>query len=140
MSRRWSERETRFLLKQYPEHGTAWCAERLGRSYSSVACKASSTGLSSKTKWTEWEELVLKTCYEENGAKWCAARIGKSVDVVRWHARQLGIRANKEPWSADEERFLVENAPKMTKREIGQRLGRSELAVFKRLHEIRRRA
>lgn len=49
---RWEPEEIQFLKDNYEEQGLNWCADKLARTYNSVANRASTLGLKTRTRAT----------------------------------------------------------------------------------------
>lgn len=89
-----------------------------------------------KRPWTAKEEQQLSEMYTMGiDARTIAQRMGRSVRSIWGKAHCLGLSHKSRDdylYSSDEDAFLVQSATKMTRAQIGKKIGRSEGSVSRR--------
>lgn len=110
---RWEPEEIQFLKDNYEEHGPDWCADKLSRTYSSVANRASFIGLKTRTRATSPVSVSRK---KKSDLQIRVADIlrGVSLELIRESSRielsdeeyTISVRiyrnAEEEPYEAEE--------------------------------------
>lgn len=84
-----------------------------------------------KTKWTEEQITLLQKHYPTKGSIWCAAKLAMSPERVRHKAQTMGIKKTTvaRSWTAEEDKWLLENVLKLDRMECARHLKRTKGAV-----------
>ncbi|MDM1715101.1 hypothetical protein HX137_31255 [Pseudomonas sp. 165] len=84
-----------------------------------------------KTKWTEKQIAYLQKHYPTKGSIYCAAKLAMSPERVRHKAQTMGIKKTTvaRPWTAEEDKWLLENVLKLDRMECARHLKRTKGAV-----------
>ena len=100
------------------------------------------------SRWSEEEIQILREVYPKEGVRGVLRELKKrgyerSYFSVVKKASALGVRNDFQgmgrKWTEEEVRFLIENYPRMTIRELAKCLGRSYYGTAMKLTELRRR-
>lgn len=96
MAKFWTEDEYEVLIRHYPENGTSYCAEILGRTNDSVKTQAVKMGLRrTNVRYSDEEVEIIKTYYPEWGVKKCAEMLpGRAEMSIAKKAQDLGIKCD----------------------------------------------
>ena len=91
--KKWAKEDVEFLTNNYAEHGPAYCAQKLNRTYKSVQAKAGKLNL--KTSWSNEDIQFLIDNYAKHGRTYCAKKLNKSVGAVQVKASRLNLTKKK---------------------------------------------
>lgn len=96
MRRYWTDDEYEILRRYYPENGTSYCSEILGRTINSVKTQAVKMGLRrTNVRYTPKEVEVIETYYPEWGVKKCAEMLpGRAEMSIAKKAQDLGVKCD----------------------------------------------
>jgi hypothetical protein len=112
--KKWTKEEEQFLIDNYAEHGTAYCAKKLNRTVRSVGAKAQVLNVQTKfipNRWTKEEEQFLIDNYAEHGATYCVEKLNKTTASIKNKARRLNL-TKTIGWTKEQEQFLIKNYSK----------------------------
>lgn len=137
---RWTKEEEQFLRDNYGEHGPAYCAEKLGRTYNSVQQRARKLNL--KAGWSEQEEQFLTNNYAEHGPTYCAKQLNRTYASVNIKASKLNLTKAKfnSTWSKEETQFLTNNYANNGPTYCAEKLGRTYKSVERKSTELKLRS
>lgn len=93
-----------------------------------------------ESAWTPAEDQHLRRAYRVTDTDMLAERFGRTRNAIRVRAKRIGAAAPKvdRPWTADEERFVME--PKYTLGEKARILRRTRSSVSAKRFHLRRAA
>ena len=130
MKRTWSEADIKFITKHYPEKGSKYCAEKLGKKQSAVKAKA----IFLKIKRTNFYVTTEEDSYIRKNISLSSKKIAAALDitesrVIRYiHHKKLRPCTWKHYSQADID-FLKKNYKIKTHAEMGKAIGRSHDSV-----------
>lgn len=105
--KKWTKEETDFLIENYSDKGSNYCAKCLDRTARAIGIKASRLNL--KFGWSDQEIEFLTLNYPDNGPTYCAEKLNKTVAAVGQKAYRLNLTRSKASWSEQEVQFLIDN-------------------------------
>ena len=111
----YSAEDIDFLIENYENKGSFFCANQLNRSRQSVLCMASKLGLHffNENIWADKEDLILKQNYEEIGPSGCSILLNRSIKSCQSRARKFNLRYKKSSlnnlWTDEQKEYLIKN-------------------------------
>ncbi len=135
--KKWTDKETGFLLKHYKTMRFSEIADALGRTCYSVDTKAKRLGLKKDTLWTPKEEQRLRQLYSKHSLAELAKEFNRSVYLISLHAKKLGITGKEHPWSKDEIKYLIRNYRLVPADRLAEKLTRHPVnSIFHKAREL----
>jgi len=117
MRKFYTKEEDQFLIENYSDKGSKYCAEKLSRSRSSITQRCNNhLKLTSKIKgrggleWTKEELEVLVNSYPEIGAIACAELLKRTYNSVKLKANSMGLKSINV-WTPKEDQVIINNYP-----------------------------
>ena len=135
----YSPADIEFLKTYYPEKGTTFCAEQLGRDVASIRAKTHSLRLHYNTPqpWSEEELTIIKQHYEDRGPEYCADLLPhRTKNAVANMAKSLGL-ATRRLWTAEELDFLRVNYAILGGKGCAEALKKSYTAVRTKASDLK---
>lgn len=143
-TRRWTVEENRFLEDNYMNHSARWCSNQIRRTELAVLVHCHYLGinkihLTPEKSWEQDEVTFLVENYPDSGIAYCSKELGRTYDSVSAKVVRLGLHRNRNYWSADEDRILLENCGYYTDIDEMKHLlpGRSVNAIWCRCKKLR---
>jgi predicted transcriptional regulator len=108
---KWTKEEIQFLIDNYANSGSKYCAEKLNRTTSGVAKKAQSLKITNM--WSRKEEQFLID-NAKKGTFYISTHLNRTISSIQNKAQKLGVSliSSDRYWSKEEEEFLINNAKK----------------------------
>ncbi len=128
---KWSQQDEYILRKFYKDEGTS-VFKRLSKPYteSQIKAKAKSIGLSfDRHLWTDDEIAIVKKFYPDINK--CVSLLpGRTSGAIKRQAKLANVTAQPgDPWSEQEIQYLRNHYADMTRKQISEKLNRSEGSV-----------
>lgn len=136
---RWTEEEIELLKIMAPKYLNKTIAKKLGRPANEVNRKAKSLNIELIFKtpiWKNWKIEYLK----ENINKMSLVQLQKELEVSYYQItdkiEELGLEYNKNNWTEEEEKILIELSSRVYIREIAKILNRTEQAIITKARKM----
>jgi len=127
--RKWTGKETVFLLKHHKTMTFSDIAAAMGRSCNSVAAKTVRLGLKKAKFWTPEEDGRLRQIYRQRSLEELSKIFKRAPGTVFTRARKLEIPKRARPWSKKELKYLAKNYHKMPLDQLAQQLNHSAIVI-----------
>ncbi len=140
-SRKWTDRETDFLLKHYKTMTFPDIAATMERSCNSVTAKAVRLGLKKIKLWTAGENKRLRQLYQKYSLKELAKEFNRSKYEIYVYAKRIGLPRKAWPlskytWSREEIKYLIKNYHLMSSRQLAKHVKHSARAIRHKAGEL----
>jgi hypothetical protein len=93
---RWTEDEINFLIKNYSENGSKYCANILNRTQNGICGKAIGLKLIKNNLWTKEEIKFLLENYSEDGSSFCSEKLNRPRYSVHYKAKLLNLKISEK--------------------------------------------
>ena len=134
--RKWTGKETVFLLKHHKTMTFSDIAAAMGRSCNSVAAKTVRLGLKKAKFWTPEEDGRLRQIYRQRSLEELSKIFKRAPDTVFTRARKLEIPKRARPWSKKEIIYLTKNYHLMTSDQLAEHLKHSAATIRHKAHKL----
>jgi Myb-like DNA-binding domain len=134
--RNYTADEIIFIKKNYPNKGSRYVGQKLGRTPSSIVTKARKLRIDRKSLllWSKQDDEYIIKYYKKKPASIIANHLGRTTKAIIIRAIRLGIQKHEtRKWTKEEELFLIANYRRMSYKQIGKHLNRSEQSVMRKL-------
>lgn len=146
-ARRWSNAERELLRTLLCRYNIQRCASLLGRLPEEIAAEAERLGIldlgedisarNNRKHWTDEEKKILRRMRQNGKAYEEIARVlNRSTDSVKAFAERHGMGAKVPRWTQREDDILRQWFGRETFKKTGERLGKSEFAIYKRAKRL----
>ena len=139
--RRWTRKETAFLLKHYKTMAHFDLAAIMERTCNSLNHKANCLGLKKIKLWTTGENKRFRQLYEKYSLKELAKEFNCSKYRIYIHAKKIGLPRKALPlsaymWSREELKYLTKNYHLMSPRQLAKHLKYSVSAIRNKARKL----
>jgi len=133
--RRWTGKETDFLLRHYKTMTVSNIAAVMERSCYSVDAKAVRLGLKKPKPWM-LKKKQFRELYSNNSLNELARKFGCSIGAIRAYAKKTGLPRKVYLWSKEEIEYLTKNYHLITSDQLAKYLKHSARSIYHKAGEL----
>lgn len=137
MKRTWSDKDTRFLIINYPLHGSAFCAEKLGKTNMAVKGKAQTMNLHTGYRLSAGQKEFIRENTHLPYAEIAEALKMKESKVKCFVYRHRLAAKTWVNYTGEETKFIRDNYTRLSWVEIAAEIGKQVEGVRKKARDLR---